>query len=158
MLAAAHQIPEARAVTTIGAPAHPAHVADLLVNSHDQIERFGEASVVLAGRTFRIRRDFLTDIATQPQRERIGGLRRALLVIHSPHDEVVDIDNAREIFDAARHPKAIVGLNDADHLLTRRADARYVAGIIAAWAVPYLPGVVNGQHVATEGNGTAGIR
>jgi pimeloyl-ACP methyl ester carboxylesterase len=139
VLAAAHLIPEARAVATIGAPADPAHVATLLVDSRDQIEMVGEAEVVLAGRTFRIRRDFLTDIADQRQRLRIAGLNRALLVMHSPADTVVDIENARDIFDAARHPKSFVGLDSADHLLTRHADASYVAAVIAAWAPRYLP-------------------
>jgi uncharacterized OsmC-like protein/pimeloyl-ACP methyl ester carboxylesterase len=139
VLAAAHRIPEVRAVATIAAPADPSHVANLLVDSRAEIERAGEANVVLAGRTFRIRREFLTDIAKQPQRDRIAGLRRALLVIHSPNDEVVGIENARAIFDAAQHPKAFLGIDGADHLLTRRADASYVASVIAAWAQRYLP-------------------
>jgi uncharacterized OsmC-like protein/fermentation-respiration switch protein FrsA (DUF1100 family) len=139
VLAAAGRVPEVRAVVTLCAPADPAHVAHLLVGAQDEIQAAGEAAVLLGGRTFRIRREFLSDIAAQPQRDRIATLDRPLLVMHSPQDEVVGIENARLIFDAARHPKSFISLDGVDHLVTRRADATYVAGVIAAWAVRYLP-------------------
>jgi alpha-beta hydrolase superfamily lysophospholipase len=94
--------------------------------------------VCLASREFRIRRQFLDDVAAQPQEERIRDLDAALLVMHSPADEVVGIDNAGEIFRLAHHPKSFVSLDDADHLLTRRADAEYAATVLAAWTQRYV--------------------
>jgi uncharacterized OsmC-like protein len=98
----------------------------------------GEVEVTLAGRPFRIRREFVDDISEQRLTDRIGTLRKALLVFHSPTDQIVAIDNASRIFTAARHPKSFVSLADADHLLSRRGDAAYVANVIAAWAERYL--------------------
>lgn len=139
VLAAAAGIPEVRAVVTIGAPSDPRHVAGLLGDSVDLIREQGAADVTLAGRSFRVSREFLSDITEQPQRERIAGLGRALLVMHAPDDDIVGIENARVIYDAARHPRSFVALDGADHLLTRRADATYAAGVIAAWVDRYLP-------------------
>jgi len=137
VIAAAGGLPSVRAVATIGAPSDPSHVTALFDSAIDSIAEDGEADVQLAGRTFRIRRQLLDDLAAQPQRERIGALDRALLVLHSPVDEIVGIDNAREIYEAARHPKSFVALDGADHLLTRGPDATFAAGIIAAWASRY---------------------
>jgi uncharacterized OsmC-like protein/alpha-beta hydrolase superfamily lysophospholipase len=137
VLAAARQVPEVRAVATIGAPADTTHITHLLGAGGNEIERCGEAEVCLAGRAFRIRRQFLDDIATQPQAERVATLGAALLVLHSQADQTVGVDNARRIFDAARHPKSVVAIDGADHLLTRRADAEYVATVLAAWVSRY---------------------
>ncbi|WP_278312499.1 bifunctional alpha/beta hydrolase/OsmC family protein [Lolliginicoccus levis] len=137
VLGAAHRIPEARAVVTIGAPADPAHVAHLFDESREEIEECGHATVTLAGRKFTIRREFLHDIESQPQRDRIRGLDAALLILHSPIDEIVAIDNARQLYDTARHPKSFVTIDGANHLLTDRRDASYVASIIAAWSSRY---------------------
>jgi putative redox protein len=137
VLAVAHQVPEVRAVATIGAPADPGHIAHLFRDGHADIDERGEAEVCLAGRTFRIRRQFLDDIAAQPQADHIRRLGSALLVLHSPTDETVEVDNAQRIFDTARHPKSFVAIDGADHLLTRRADATYVATVLAAWAGRY---------------------
>jgi uncharacterized OsmC-like protein len=103
---------------------------------------------VLAGRPFRIRRQFLEDIAGQPQAERIAKLGAALLVLHSPVDEVVGVDNARRIFDTARHPKSFVAVDGADHLLTNRADAQFVATVLANWAARYLDTPAGGRAKA----------
>jgi len=151
VLAAAHQIPEVRAVATIGAPSDPAHVAGLFAADRAEIETAGEATVCLAGRRFRVRREFLADIAAQPQATRIANLHRALLVSHAPGDEIVGIDNARAIFQAARHPKSFVSLDGADHLLSRRSDAVYAAAVIAAWADRYLPAPSNRQPDTRSG-------
>ena len=94
----------------------------------------GEATVSLGGRPFRVRRQFLDDIATQPQRDSISTLDAALLVLHAPADEVVSVNNARAIFDTARHPKSFISLDSADHLLSNQADAEYAANILAAWS------------------------
>ena len=138
VLAAAQAIPEARAVATIGAPSDPGHVAGLFREHVPEIEARGEALVQLAGRPFRIRREFLADIAQQNLREKIGQLGRALLILHSPADATVAIGNATGIFVNAHHPKSFVALPDADHLLARRSDAVYAASMIAAWSARYL--------------------
>lgn len=139
VLAAAHRIEEVRAIATIGAPADPAHVAKLFGPRTEAIREQGEAEVVLAGRAFRIRRELLDDLASQCSAERIAELGRALLILHSPQDETVGIENARKIYEAARHPKSFVGLDGADHLLTRARDATYVARVLATWAERYVP-------------------
>ncbi|WP_434448987.1 alpha/beta hydrolase family protein [Lentzea sp. E54] len=137
-LAAAHRIPEVRAVVTIGAPADTTHVEHLLGSSKAEIEEHGVAEVLLAGRPFRISNGFLHDINQHDQTACIAGLNRALLVMHSPQDDTVGVDNARLIFDSARHPRSFVSLDGADHLLTDHADATYVAEVLAAWASRYL--------------------
>ena len=138
VLAAAPEIPEATAVATIAAPFEPAHVKHLLAPALSEIETAGEATVELAGRKFRIKKQFLDDIVGRNSREAIGNLRKALLIFHSPRDTMVSIDNAAQIFMAAKHPKSFVSLDDADHLLTRKEDASYVAAVLAAWASRYL--------------------
>ncbi|MEP6855596.1 MAG: bifunctional alpha/beta hydrolase/OsmC family protein [Pedococcus sp.] len=140
VLAAAERIPETRAVATIGAPAGTEHLLHLLGASRAEIEQEGEAEVCLASRPFRIRKEFLDDVTSQPQAERIRRLGVPLLVMHSPNDDTVGVENAREIFDAARHPKSFVSLDGADHLLTRPSDARFAASVLAAWASRYLDG------------------
>ena len=138
VLAAAARIPEAVAIATIAAPCQAAHVLRLLQRTTAEIEANGEAEVMLAGRNFRIKKQFLEDIARHGNHESIAGLRKALLIFHSPHDMIVDIENATQIFMAAKHPKSFVSLDDADHLLTRKVDAAYVAAVLAAWASRYL--------------------
>ncbi len=137
VLAAAGQIAETAAVVTIGAPADPQHVVHLLGDDLTAIERDGVAELDLGGRPFRIQLQFLRDLEMQPQKERIANLGAALLVIHSPVDDTVSVDNARAIFEAARHPKSFVAIDGANHLLTDRKDAAYVASIIGAWVTRY---------------------
>jgi putative redox protein len=139
VLSAAGDVPEARAVVTIGAPAEPGHVSHLFKDNIEEIEGKGYAVVNLSGRTFTISRQFLDDIATQDLGERIGTMQKALLIFHAPADDIVHIDSARRIFEAARHPKSFVSLDSADHLLTRKQDSQYVAETIAAWASRYIP-------------------
>ncbi|MDH3200890.1 MAG: bifunctional alpha/beta hydrolase/OsmC family protein [Myxococcales bacterium] len=138
-LAAASQIPEIVAVATIGAPVEPQHVARLFGATIEEIKERGEAEVDLGGRPFTIRRSFLEDLEANCSKEKIRSLDKALLIFHSPQDRIVDVDNARLIYEAARHPKSFVSLDGADHLLNRRADAAYVATVLRAWASRYLP-------------------
>jgi putative redox protein len=138
VLAAADRIPEARAVATIAAPVDPAHVERLFTDARAEIEARGEAVVSLAGRRFRIRKQFLDDIGKQPLTERVARMRKALLVFHAPLDNMVEIDNAAKIFQAAKHPKSFISLDGADHLLSRREDAEYVAAVLSAWASRYV--------------------
>ena len=138
ILAAAAQIPDAKAVVTIAAPSDPAHVTGLFADRLADIRTQGEVEVSLAGRPFRIRREFIDDVAEHNLMAHVNKLHRALLVMHAPADDTVGIDNATRIFVAARHPKSFVSLADADHLLTDKRDAAYVADVIAAWAERYL--------------------
>jgi len=139
VLAAASRLDEVCAVAVIGAPMQVDHVVHQFSEHVPAIEAHGEALVNLAGRPFTIRKSFLEDAREQDQKSRIAKLKRPLLVMHSPVDTVVDVDNARAIFKRAQHPKSYVSLDDADHLLSRRADAEYAAGVLAAWAARYLP-------------------
>lgn len=137
VIAAAGSLPSVRAVATVGAPSCPDHVLHLFSGIADGGS--DRVRVDIGGRPFVVGRGFLEDIALQPQLARLASLGRALLVLHSPTDEIVGIDNARMIYDAARHPKSFVALDGADHLLSRRADAEFAADVIAAWAPRYLP-------------------
>ena len=139
VLSAAADVPEAKAVATIGAPADAAHVAANFSGALGEIEEKGEAEVTLVGRPFTIRKQFLDDIEEQRLEERIKAMKKALIVFHSPVDQQVGIDNASRIFLAAKHPKSFVSLDNADHLLSRRTDAIYVADVLSAWARRYLP-------------------
>ncbi len=138
ILAAATQIPEAKAVVTIAAPSDPGHVTGLFRDKIEDIRRDGEVEVSLAGRPFRIQRQFLDDAVSHRLLDHVASLHKALLIFHSPTDNVVGIDNATHIFVAAKHPKSFVSLQGADHLLGRKEDTSYVADMIAAWATRYL--------------------
>ncbi|MYM73143.1 alpha/beta fold hydrolase [Duganella sp. FT134W] len=138
VLASADQMPEVKAVVTIAAPSDPVSVTGLFSQHLDEIARDGEALVQLAGRPFRIQQQFVEDAGGHNLKLKIAALRRALLVMHAPGDDTVGLSNAMEIFTAARHPKSFISLDSADHLLTRREDAVYVANVIAVWADRYL--------------------
>ena len=138
VLASASQIPEVRAVVTLCAPSDPSHVVGLFRQSLDAIQSQGEAEVQLAGRPFRIKRDFLLDVAAHSLVEKVGALRKALLVMHAPSDTTVSISNATSIYLAAKHPKSFISLDTADHLLSRKEDAAYAANLVAAWSQRYL--------------------
>jgi len=138
ILAAAGQIPEAKAVATIAAPSDPAHVTHLFKDRVEDIRAQGKVEVSLAGRPFHIKREFLDDVAEQALNDKVAKLHKALLVMHSPTDDTVGIDNATHIFAAAKHPKSFVSLSGADHLLSQRRDSVYVADVIAAWAQRYI--------------------
>ena len=158
VLAAASRVPEARAVATIGAPSDPAHVTTMFADRIEEIRSRGEGEVELGGRVFRIRRDFLDDVAEQRLLDEVATMRKAHLVLHAPTDQIVSIDDASSIFAAARHPKSFVSLDDADHLLSRRRDARYAGAVIAAWSQRYIAapdddpagGGTPGEVVVTE--------
>jgi putative redox protein len=150
-LAAAHRIPDARAVVTIAAPSDPAHVVGLFKDHVDEIREQGQVEVQIAGRPFRIKREFLDDVAQRRIEDCLANLRRALLVFHSPTDDTVGIENASHIFLGAKHPKSFVSLADADHLLSKKSDAVYVANVITAWAERYLERPVERSDEQIEG-------
>lgn len=139
VLAAAADIDSIDAVVTIGAPSDPAHVTHLFGDALADIDAHGSGSVTVGGQQFTISSEYVEDVQHQQQRERIAALGRPLLILHAPRDEVVGIDNARVIYEAARHPKSFVSLDHADHLLTQPRQAKRVAQLVAAWADPYLP-------------------
>ncbi len=137
-LQAAAQIDSTQAVCTVGSPCNPQHVEHLLSDKKEEIERKGEANVVLAGRPFKIKKKFLDDLDQQVMDGVIQNLNRALLIFHSPVDQTVSIDNAAHIYKMARHPKSFVSLDDADHLLMKEEDAVYVGEVTTAWASRYF--------------------
>jgi putative redox protein len=137
-------------VVTIAAPCDPTHVTGLFKDRLEEIAAKGEIQATLAGRQFRISRAFVDDLAEQKLMQRIADLRKALLIFHSPTDEIVAIDNASRIFAAAKHPKSFVSLAGADHLLSRRSDAVYVANVIHAWAERYLEGPQPASEAASD--------
>lgn len=132
------EIPEVKAIVTIGAPHDPGHVIQNFAGSLDDIARDGQAEVTLAGRKFTISQQFVEDVASTRLDATLATLDRALLLLHSPIDEMVGIENASSIFQAAKHPKSFVTLDTADHLLTKAEDAEYAADIIATWSRRYL--------------------
>jgi putative redox protein len=150
VLAAAARIPEAVAVATLAAPSDPAHLGGTLLRLAPELERSGRAELTLGGRSFLIRRELLDDLAAQRLEPAIARLGRALLILHSPTDDTVGIEHAARIYQAARHPKSFVSLDDADHLLSRERDARYAATVLAAWASRYAPGVSEELRDAPE--------
>lgn len=138
VLAVAERLESVHAIATVAAPASPTNVLKHFDEHLDDIAEHGSAEVDLAGRPFRIRRDFVEDARSHDMEERLAGLKRALLVLHSPVDRTVSVEHAQRIFAAAKHPKSFVSLDHADHLLSRTEDAVYAARVIAAWAGRFL--------------------
>lgn len=138
VLAVAGGVEEVEAVVTIGAPADTEHLTELFAGASDEIAESGAACVSLAGRPFTITRQLLDDLAGHRLLDLVREMRKPLLVMHSPTDNTVGIENAGQIFGAARHPKSFVSLDGADHLLGDPRDADFAAGLIAAFAERYL--------------------
>lgn len=137
-LAAVPSLPGVRSVVTIGAPATPQHIERHIAEDLDKIRVEGSAQVQLAGRTFTIKDQLLDDVGAVDLAAAVGTLRRPLLIMHSPIDNTVGIDNAGDLFGMARHPKSFVSLDTADHLITDPDDASYVAEVLASWATRYI--------------------
>jgi putative redox protein len=139
VLAASARVPESKAVVTIASPSDPHYVVNKLLAEHiDTITQLGEARVKLAGRNFSIRKHFIDDAGGHQLHDKIAQLGRALLVLHAPGDDTVDVANATRIFSIAQHPKSFVSLDGIDHLVTNKDDAAYVAKLIGAWSARYL--------------------
>ncbi len=134
----ADQLPSVKAVATIGAPYSPDHVGHLFSSSKQEIEKTGKANVSIGGRAFNVKKQFLDDISGVQQLPKIKKLGRALLILHSPQDKTVEIENAAKIYSAAHHPKSFITLDGADHLLSKKEDSNYVGNVIAHWAKRYL--------------------
>ena len=138
VLQAAHELPSVRAVATIGAPSDPGHVVDQLKGSLDEILSTGEAEVLLAGRPFRLKRQFVQDLYDAKVDDAVRTLKRALLIFHSPVDGLVGVEHAARLYDLAKHPKSFISLDDADHLVSRPEDSEYIGAILTAWARKYV--------------------
>jgi putative redox protein len=138
VLAAASDIEAVAAIATIGAPASVEHVLRQVSGDLAAIEREGRGAVVIGGRSFEITRQFIDHLRNVDLAREVGELRRPLMILHSPTDELVGIDNAARLFEAAMHPKSFISLAGADHLLLEQADADFAASVIAVWAERYL--------------------
>lgn len=158
VLQAAGQIDEAKAVVTLGAPCSPEHVTRLLESRRQEIETQGEANVTLAGRQFKIKKQFLDDLEEQTMQETIKKLRRALLIMHAPLDNTVGIENAAHIFQAAKHPKSFVSLDQADHLLSKEADSLFAGSVMATWAKKYLDLPARTEEMTKEADNLTVVR
>lgn len=139
VLSVAGDIEEVKAVATIGAPAEAEHVVHNFGAKLDEISEHGEATVNLAGRQFTVRKQFIDDLKSNDVLERVAKMKKPLLVLHSPIDATVGVENATKIFVAAKHPKSFVSLDTADHLVSDDGDADFAAKVIAAWSERYIP-------------------
>ena len=148
VLQAAPSVSGAVAVATIGSPADPGHVAHMFVESEAELRQNGVAEVSLGGRPFRVKEAFLDDLDKHDLPGSVANLRKALLVMHAPLDEVVAVDNASALFVAAKHPKSFISLDKADHLLSSEDDSRYAGRVLAAWATRFLPEVGAAEDLA----------
>lgn len=153
VLAVAGDIDDVRAVATIAAPSDPGHVAGLLKETRREIEERGEAEVDIGGRVFCVRRQFLADLEGHDLLADVAAMRKPLLVMHSPIDQIVGVDHAAAIFKAARHPKTFLSLDDADHLLRKPRDAAYAAAVLDAWASRYVRSGERAPERAADGSG-----
>ena len=137
VIQAARQIPSAAAVVTIAAPAELSHLGDTIISQAPEIEQAGEAEVMLAGRRFHIKKQFVDDLERQSMADIVGGLRLPLLILHAPADDIVPIAAAERLFERARHPKSLIALDRADHLLLDQEDSDYAGRLIACWFERY---------------------
>lgn len=135
---AANRMDYIKAVVTIGSPSNPKHVSHLLKNGMEQLQQSGEAMVSIGGREFKIKKQFLDDIQEKNMTETVKTMRKPLLVMHSPQDTTVGIENAEQIYKAGWHPKSFISLDGADHLLSNKEDSSYAGQIIATWSNRYI--------------------
>ncbi|MCB0596620.1 MAG: alpha/beta fold hydrolase [Lewinellaceae bacterium] len=139
VICAAHELPSVKAVATIGAPYSPGHVSNRIKEAVENTEDEGIAEVNIGGRPFSVKKHFLEDIREQNLEPKLQKLGRALLILHSPQDLTVEIENAARMYHAARHPKSYISLDGADHLLSGKEDSRYAGEVIASWVSRYVP-------------------
>lgn len=138
VLYAAAEMKEVKAVVTIGAPAFPGHIRNLFMDSIEEIEKSGSAKVTIGGRPFNISKSLVDDLDQKPLATFLKKLRKSLLIMHSPQDEIVGIENAAEIYNAAMHPKSFISLDGATHLVSNPKDSEYIAEVIGSWSKRYV--------------------
>ena len=151
VISVAHRLPQVKAVATVGAPSDADHVIHNFGPKLDEINEQGEADVLLAGRSFKIKKQFVEDVSGAKVKDAVATLGRPLLVMHAPTDMVVGIENATGLFVQAKHPKSFVSLDTADHLLSRKEDAAYVAGLVANWSAKYVSPPAADETVRGDG-------
>lgn len=139
ILHAAAKIPSAAALVTIGAPADPAHIQVLSSKESKETTPEGKTPVSIGGKPFFVGKDFVEDLEKEPLKILLKRLKKSLLILHSPQDQVVDIENAQKIYEAAFHPKSFVSLDGADHLISKDSDAVYIGQLVASWSNRYVP-------------------
>ncbi len=149
VLLASLRIKSVEALVTIGSPADPAHVTRLFIQDIGVIDREGKAEISISGRPFTIKKQFLNDLQHAHQHGEIGTIKKPLLIMHSPVDKIVDIDNATAIYRQAHHPKSFISLDKADHLLSKKEDSQYVGNMIASWASQYIK-TKEAAHLSTD--------
>lgn len=137
VLAIARDIPEVQAVASLAAPFKASHVLNNFESSLEDINQHGKAEVSLGGRPFTIKQQFITDVE-KFNGTQLATMRKPLLIMHAPDDRIVSINDAEKIYLQAKHPKSFVSLDNADHLLSDKNDATYVAGVIASWSSRYV--------------------
>ena len=155
VLVAASKLENIKAVATIGAPATVEHVTHLFSHDPEEIKEKGEVKVHIGGRPFVINQEFVDNFKKTDLPEITKNLRKPILVMHSPTDTIVGVDNAQQIYHNARHPKSFISLDGADHLLTNTKDSLYVGSIIGTWAQRYFP-VKENEMISTEGEQLVG--
>lgn len=138
VLYAAAELSNVKAVVTIGAPSMPSHVRHLFTDSVEEIEENGVANVTIGGRPFQISKSFVDDLEQKPLAAFLKKLRKSLLIMHSPQDEIVEISNAADIYNAAHHPKSFISLDGATHLISNPQDSEYIAEVIGSWSKRYV--------------------
>ncbi len=152
VLYAAAELSEVKAVVTIGAPAYPAHIRHLFLDSIEEIEKNGSAKVTIGGRPFKISKSFVDDLEQKPLATFLKKLRKSLLIMHSPQDKIVEISDAAEIFKSAFHPKSFISLDGATHLVSDSKDSEYIAEVIGSWSKRYVVVEEEKQVNDTRGN------
>jgi uncharacterized OsmC-like protein/esterase/lipase len=152
VLYAAAEMSDVKAVVTIGAPAFPGHVRNLFMDSIEDIEKSGSAKVTIGGRPFTISKSFVDDLEQKPLSTFLKKLRKSLLIMHSPQDEIVEISNAAEIYNSAFHPKSFISLDGATHLVSNLKDSDYIAEVIGSWSQRYVVVEKEKEPNDTRGN------
>lgn len=150
VLAAAHHLDELKAVVTVGSPSSVSHVKHHFISQIEGQEDQSQMEVNIGGRPFTIDPAFVEDLSRSEILSTVKDLRMPLLILHSPIDTIVGVDNAREIYQEALHPKSFISLDQADHLLTRSEDSQYVGNVIGAWVDRYLD---KGENIMLDPEG-----
>lgn len=135
---AAGELEYVKAVATIGAPSSPSHLKKLFKNKEDSIRNEGSAEISIGGRHFMISKQFIEDLETRDLPSFLRKMRKPVLILHSPQDVIVEIENARSLYKAAWHPKSFLSMDGADHLLSDKKDAAYAGEMISGWAGRYI--------------------
>ncbi|SDR65406.1 alpha/beta fold hydrolase [Christiangramia echinicola] len=137
-LFASAKIESVKAIVTINAPSNLTHVQKHFESSLNEIENEGSANIKIGGRSFKIKKHFVDDLEKNKDARAMNKIRKPLLIMHSPQDEIVSIDHAEELYKAAWHPKSFFSLDGADHMLSNKPDSQYAGTVIAAWASNYI--------------------